>query len=145
MVVIPAMAVVVGAFSIHALATALQPRHMVVVEFSVQPVERVDPATGIVSVPVVDGYDGPAVQRGHPVPIRGTVIVHGDSAVIVTSSVVWEEVPLGLRVVIRTNVVEALPPGVTRLTFDEPIPTRSIGRGERWRCPFVADSWNGFG
>lgn len=116
------MVVIVAAFALWAVSAAVQPRNLVVVEYSVQPLERVDPTTGVVSVPVVAGYDGPAVQLGNAVPIRGTVTNHSDQQIIVTGSVVWEEVPLGRRVVIRTGISVALDPGVTRLTFDEPIP-----------------------
>lgn len=119
---IPIVVVVVAAFAAWAVSAAVQQRHLLVVEFSVQPLERVDPVTGVVTVPVVQGYEGPAVQLGNAVPIRGTVTVHGDDQVIVTSEVVWEEVPLGRRVVIRVGVSTALDPGVTRLTFNEPIP-----------------------
>ena len=66
-VMLPAMVVVVAAFAMQAVVAVMRDRNAVVVEFSVQPVERVDPATGVVSVPVVEGYDGPAVQRGRMV------------------------------------------------------------------------------
>lgn len=135
---IPIVVVIVFAFAAFAVSAAVQPHRVRVVEYSVQALERVDPATGAVFVPVVQGHEGPAIQLGNAVPIRGTVTVHGDRQVIVTSSVVWEEVPLGRRVVIRSGISTALDPGVTRLSFSEPIPPEvsdavNAGGAHLWR------------
>ncbi len=124
---VPIVALIVLGFAVWALMAAVpqQPPRMVV-SYSVLPIERVDPNTGVVVVPVVAGYSGPAVALGFTIPVRGTVSVQGTEEVKVTQSLVWEQVPRGLRVVSRADYTTSLAPGVTDLTFEEQIPAEVI-------------------
>jgi hypothetical protein len=142
---VPIVALLVLGFAVWALMAAVpRPQPRMVVSYSVLPIERVNPDTGAVTVPVIAGYDGPAIQVGNMVPIRGTVSVLDDGQVQVTQSIVWEEVPRGLRVVSDADYTSILNPGVTRLVFAEKIPPEvaeaiNAGGAHLWRIVSVVD------
>lgn len=142
---VPIVALTVLGFAVWALLVAVptQPPR-VVVSFDVLPIERVNPETGAVTVPVIAGYDGPAIQLGSNVPIRGFVSVLDTDQVQITQTIVWEEVPRGLRVVSDADFTYSLDPGVTRLVFSEQIPPEvadaiTTGGAHLWRVVTTVD------
>jgi hypothetical protein len=142
---VPIVALLVLGFAVWALMAAVPPQPpRIVVSYSVLPIEMVNPDTGAVTVPVIAGYDGPAVQLGNMVPIRGTVSVLDPNQVQVTQFIVWEEVPRGLRVVSDADYTTILDPGVTRLAFTEHIPPEvaeaiNAGGAHLWRVVSLVD------
>ena len=104
------------------IATSLQPVERRLVEYSTQIIVRVDPDTGVLSVPLEDGRTAPTIRLGDTVPTRGTVEVFSDSAVSVTGAIYWSEVPPGKRVLVVSGVARLFQPGVTILTFENHIP-----------------------
>lgn len=132
------MAALVAATVAWSLATVFRSEPRKVVFYSTQTIERVDPKTGEVSTPVIDGYTGPAVTLGETVPTRGTLRVESSSPVHVTGTVIWEEAPPGKRVVVISGVGGILQPGETQITFDNSIPAEvaayvTAGGPQRWR------------
>lgn len=68
---------------------------------------------GALTVPTVDGYDGPAVRVGDDVPVRGELTVDADGPVDVTGNIVWVSVePGGRNCPLGITSPRSLTPGV---------------------------------
>ena len=135
------MLVMIGVIALFALFVTLQAlnhnREFDPISYSPQVVERVD-ADGSVSVPLIDGINGPAVYLGDTVPVRGQVENSADHPVSVRGAVLWVEQPPGLRVVVAENVAGVFDPGTKQLRFENQIPDAVSDRVEEIDGP---SSW----
>jgi len=115
------------------------------IEFSPdpRPVIRVE-EDGAVVVPVIDGYDGPAVYVGDTVPTGGQRCVDHPEPVEAIADVWWESVdPGGVRVQVLRDFPSAVEAGCVSLRFENEIPDAVAQRvntegASQWRITGAA-------
>jgi len=121
---IPAVVTACALFLGYAVGAVItnHPEEKRVITYSPQVIQKVDPVTGDVSVPRIEGYDLPAVHLGETVPVQAIVTNTEKVSVNVTGSTQWLQVPPGLYVVISANVGRVIQPGISALAFNNVIP-----------------------
>jgi len=119
---VTAIAVAVAVFCLGiVLVTLDDARHFDPLTYTIQRVVRTDSA-GVVTVPVIDGFDGPAVHVGDRVPVSGELDVDATYDISVAGTVFWQEHPPGERFEVARDVPYLLNPGARVLVFENPIP-----------------------
>ena len=102
---------------------AIQPGAFDPISYSPDPrrIERVA-EDGTVTVPVIDGYAGPAVHLGETVPTTGQRCNSADTPVRVVGSMWWQEVGTSRRITVVTDFPTVFEPGCVPLRFENDIP-----------------------
>jgi hypothetical protein len=135
----PVLFSIVTLFAVWALVTALEPNKEVeLLTYTTQTIERID-AEGVVIVPVIEGYEGPAVCLSDTVPVRGRLEVKSSEPVDVRGSVIWYQIPPGERFVTAQDLPATVQPGASDLVFENVIPPRVVetvlahGEASQWQ------------
>jgi len=137
----PLLVLAVGIFSTLAISSAIRDGQPdgALVSYSIQEVERVTPESGEIYVPLLDGYQQPAICIGDTVPTRGTVTNSTDHPLEIAGSLVWEHIPPGPRVQVIADVPAVQPPGTRSVFYENTIPpsvvemTLAEGEASLWR------------
>lgn len=109
-----------------------------VVIYTPQSIERVDPDTGVVSVPLLDGFDGPAICIGDTVPVRGLRINVTQDPIPLSGTVIWEQIPPGERIFVAVDLPGIAESGTSVLAFENAMPeqvramTVAQGKPSKW-------------
>ena len=95
-----------------------QPGPFAPISYSAQVIERVN-EDGTLSLPTVEGFEGPAIRLGDTVPVRGVRMNDSDRDVSILGNVVWSEDPPGERFV-QYAALNVLEPGGVQAAFLTP-------------------------
>ena len=102
-----------------------------------RPIERILD-DGTITVPVVEGYEGPAVMLGEQVPTTGTLCSTADGAIDVLGNVWWQRPGTSIRIPVVEDFPNNIEPGCRRLSFENDIPdeveafVRTSNEGSEW-------------
>ena len=119
------VAVVVACISMAvSVRVWLRERPEPALSYSTQQIESIDPDTGELTVPLIPGYDGPAVCIGDPVPVRTQLTVLVNDKLEVTGTRHWTTSPPGFDVELPSGrPATFVGPAVIPLTFvNSPMP-----------------------
>lgn len=125
---VPVLVGLVALLSVGFIWQARQPPPFDPFTFAPQRIEEVTD-TGLVKVPTIEGYEGPAVYVGEPVPVSGVRCSMADEIVSAEASVFWTQVQPGdARVRIADDIPASIEPGCVPLRFLNQMPVGVIGR-----------------